>query len=180
MTALPALTRRAALAIAGLGLSGCGFALRQPPDYAFRRIYLALPASGNLRPALTRALERNAGVKVLAESEDIQSAEVVLEIPSETRERVVAGMSAAGQVREFQLRLRMRFRLRTPQGLELIPMTELQLQREIGYSETAALAKEEEEALLYRDMRQDMLQQVLRRLAAVRDLRTPLPPSPTR
>ena len=86
---------------------------------------------------------------------------------SEQREKIVAGLNAAGQVREFQLRLRLRFRLITPQGRELIPETELALQREIGFAESAALAKEEEEALLYRDMRSDMLQQILRRLAAV-------------
>jgi LPS-assembly lipoprotein len=73
-------------------------------------------------------------------------------------------------VREFQLRLRLRFRLITPQGRELIPETEIALQREIGFAESAALAKEEEETLLYRDMRADMLQQVLRRLASVTTL----------
>jgi LPS-assembly lipoprotein len=93
------------------------------------------------------------------------------------REKVVAGLNAAGQVREFQLRLRMRFLLRTPRGAELIPMTELLLEREIGYAESAALAKEEEELFLYREMRQDMLQQILRRLAAVKDLSTPQSPS---
>jgi hypothetical protein len=44
-------------------------------------------------------------------------------------------------------------------------------------AQTAALAKEEEELFLYREMRQDMLQQILRRLAAVKDLSTPQPPS---
>lgn len=169
------MSRRSALGLAGLLLSGCGFALRQPLNYAFRTVYLVVPAGSTLRPALTRALEFNANVRVLPESGDLQAADVVLEIASEGREKVVAGLNAAGQVREFQLRLRLRFRLRTPGGLELIPMTELQLEREIGFAETAALAKEEEEALLYRDMRQDMLQQVLRRLAAVRDLNTPAP-----
>jgi LPS-assembly lipoprotein len=41
-------------------------------------------------------------------------------------------------------------------------------QRDISYSETIALAKEAEEALLYRNMQTDLVQQLLRRLAAVR------------
>lgn len=168
-------SRRSALALLAVatGLGGCGFALRKPPRYAFGTIYLSLPAGSSLRASLTRSLEFSSDVRVLPESGDMLSADVVLEIQSETREKVVAGLNAAGQVREFLLRLRMRFRLRTPRGVELIPMTELALEREIGFAESAALAKEEEEALLFRDMRQDMQQQILRRLAAVRDLRAP-------
>lgn len=174
-TALPRRSALALLAGAAAGLAGCGFALRQPPSYAFRTVYLVLPAGSSLRMPLTRSLSLSPGVQVLPESGDMQSADVWLEIQSESREKVVAGLNAAGQVREFLLRLRMRFRLRTPRGVELIASTELLLEREIGYAESAALAKEEEEALLYRDMRQDMQQQILRRLAAVRDLNPPSP-----
>ena len=70
-------------------------------------------------------------------------------------------------MREFELRLRFRFSLRTPAGKELIPPSEILLKRDITYNETAALAKEQEEALLYRDMQTDIVAQVLRRLAAV-------------
>jgi LPS-assembly lipoprotein len=80
------------------------------------------------------------------------------------------GLNATGQVREFQLRSRVRFRLRTPQGRELIPETELLQQRDISFSEAAALAKEAEEALLYRDMQSDLVQQLMRRLAALKAL----------
>jgi len=64
-----------------------------------------------------------------------------------------------------------RFRLDTPQGQELIEDTEIIQQRDISYSETAALAKETEEALLYRDMQSDIAQQIQRRLAAVKQIR---------
>ena len=80
----------------------------------------------------------------------------------------MVGQTAAGQVRELQLRTRFRFRLTTAQGLVLLETTELLLERDISYSETAALAKEAEEALQYRDMQRDIVQQAMRRLAAVR------------
>jgi LPS-assembly lipoprotein len=73
-------------------------------------------------------------------------------------------------VREFQLRIKLRFRLRTHQGLELIAPTEITQQRDISFSESAVLAKEAEEALLYRDMQSDIVQQLLRRIAAVKSL----------
>jgi LPS-assembly lipoprotein len=82
----------------------------------------------------------------------------------------VIGSSSAGQVREFQLRLRFSFKLRTPQDKELIEQAEILQQRDISYNESAALAKEAEEALLYRDMQSDLVQQIMRRLAAIRTL----------
>ena len=83
---------------------------------------------------------------------------------------MVVGLGASGQVREFQLRNRVRFRLRTREGKELIPETELLQQRDISFSEAVALAKEAEEQLLYRDMQADIAQQLVRRLAAVKTL----------
>ena len=66
------------------------------------------------------------------------------------------------------MRLRIRFKLRASDGRELIPDTELLQQRDISYNETIALAKEAEEALLFRNMQTDLVQQLLRRLAAAR------------
>ena len=93
---------------------------------------------------------------------------MVLDLLGEQREKIVVGVNASGQVREFQLRLRVKFRLTTPQGKELIADDEILLQRDISYNESAALAKETEEALLYRDMQSDIVQQLLRRLATVK------------
>jgi LPS-assembly lipoprotein len=76
-------------------------------------------------------------------------------------------------VREFQLRIRVRFVLRTPQGLTLIAPTDIVQQRDISFNESAVLAKEAEEGLLYRDMQSDIVQQLLRRLAAVKSLTPP-------
>jgi LPS-assembly lipoprotein len=77
------------------------------------------------------------------------------------------GTTAAGQVRELALRRRVRFALRTPAGVELIPETELAQERELSFSETVVLGKEAEEALLFDDMRTAIVRQWLVRLAAV-------------
>ena len=45
-----------------------------------------------------------------------------------------------------------------------MPETEILQQRDVTYNETAALAKETEEALLYKNMQTDIVQQLLRRL----------------
>jgi LPS-assembly lipoprotein len=70
-------------------------------------------------------------------------------------------------VRDLTLRTRLSFRLRTPAGRVLIRDTELLLSRDMSYNETDALAKEQEETMLYRGMQSDIVDQVMRRLAAV-------------
>ena len=54
------------------------------------------------------------------------------------------------------------------EGRELIPDAEILQQRDISFTESAALAKESEEQLLYRDMQSEIVLQLMRRLAAVR------------
>lgn len=163
--------RRLFMAPGGLLLlSACGFQLRGAPDLAFQSIYVNPAADSTLTNELRRNLGSVGTVRVITEATQRDSAQVILDIPSELREKTVVGINASGQVREFQLRLRLRFKLRTPQGKELIPETELLQQRDISFNESAVLAKEAEEGLMYRDMQSDIVQQLMRRLAAVRTL----------
>jgi LPS-assembly lipoprotein len=60
------------------------------------------------------------------------------------------------------------YRAHTPTGRELLPTEELLLTRDLNYNETDALAKEYEEAQLYRDMQTDLVAQVLKRLSTLR------------
>jgi LPS-assembly lipoprotein len=101
------------------------------------------------------------------------TADAVLDILSEERQQAVVGVNASGQVRELQLRLRVRFRLRTPQGQVLIEPVELAQQRDLSFTETAALSKEIEQATMYRDMQTDIVQQIMRRLSAVKPRAVP-------
>jgi LPS-assembly lipoprotein len=157
-----ALRLAAGLSFAALG--GCGFTLRRPPQLGFRTIALVgFAPRSPLADELRRELQRQ--VSVL---DDAARAQVVLRALDDARERGVVASTAAAQVRELQLRLKFNFRADTPGGRELIPRVELLLKRDLSYSETQALAKEAEEAELFREMEADVVTQVLRRLAAVR------------
>ena len=161
--------RRLGVAMLAAGLlAGCGFKLRGSQNFAFTSIAIGPNPGG----AVVQELRRSFGgaVRVLGVDEPPTQAQVVLKVLGEQREKVVVGVNSSGQVREFQLRLRVRFRLDTPQGRELIEDVEIVQQRDISYSETAALAKETEEALLFRDMQSDIAQQIQRRLAAVKQI----------
>lgn len=154
---------------AALLLGGCGFQLRQAPKFAFNSIYVAFAPGSSLGNELKRTIASGGAVSVV-DAAGLNSAQVVLDVLADQREKVVVGLNATGQVREFQLRTRLKFKLRTPQGKELIPETELLQQRDISFTESAALSKEAEENLLYRDMQTDIVQQLMRRLAAVKTI----------
>jgi len=155
-------------AVASAALVGCGFGLRQTGEYPFRTVFAGFPVTGAFGAELARQLRSTGRLTVLTESAQAPQADVALDILGEQRQRVVVGYNASGQVRELQLRLTVRFRLRAQDGAEWIEPTELYQQRDLSFSETAALSKEIEEAMLYRDMQSDVIQQIVRRLARVK------------
>lgn len=155
---------------AALTLGACGFELRKAPNFPFKTLFSPFPETSPLGVELKRSLQSNGNVQVINDVRQIDKADVILDILSEVREKVVVSRNAAGLVREFQLRIRLRFTLRTPQGKQLIANAEILQQRDISFNESAVLAKEAEEALLYREMQSDIVQQIMRRLAAVTGL----------
>ncbi|MFS2100824.1 LPS assembly lipoprotein LptE [Variovorax sp. Varisp85] len=152
---------------ASLCLAGCGFELRKAPVFAFK----TLSVSGN--SAMINQIRRElraTGSVTLVPADQSSTADVVLEILGEDRNRFVISTNSAGLVRELQLQLRVRFRLRTPGGKDLLPASEVSQTRDLSFNETNALAKEGEADLLFRDMQADIAQQLMRRLAAVKEL----------
>ncbi|MBX3608357.1 MAG: hypothetical protein KF871_00560 [Hydrogenophaga sp.] len=160
--------RRHTLTLIGAAaLSGCGFQLRQAPKFAFDAVRLLGSDNSTVSVALRREL-RQYGVRVLTSADAAAAtAPVVMRVLLDQRERVVVGQTAAGQVRELQLRARFQFNLMSRDDRVLIDDTELLLERDLSFNETQVLAKDAEEQLLYRDMTNDIVQQVVRRLAAV-------------
>jgi LPS-assembly lipoprotein len=158
--------RRQALGLIGAAaLAGCGFELRRAPELRFRTLALAgFGPKSPLAEELRTSIDASQTTVVV---DAAPKAQVVLEALADAREKSVVASTAFGEVRELQLRSRFNFRLRTPQGRELIPATEILLTRDMSYRESAALAKEQEEAALYRSMQSDIVAQVLRRLASV-------------
>ena len=174
------LNRRLALkgvaaAMVAPALGGCGFQLRgQGPTMAFSTLLLRAPGNTQVLQAVRNQLAAS-GVQVndpvaTRPGDPPVVSDVVLEVLTDRRERTVVGVTAAGQVRELLLRMRFKFRLRTFRGKDLIPDVELLQERDLSFTETQVLGKEIEEALLYTDMQNDVVRQVVRRLASVQGL----------
>ena len=149
------------------GMAGCGFALRKAPNFAFKSLFSPFAESSLLGTELKRSLESGGNVRVISDVRQIDQADVILDVLQDQREKTVVAVNASGQVREFQLRIRFQFKLRSAKGKELIPTTEILQKRDISFNESAVLAKETEEGLLYREMQSDIIQQIMRRLATV-------------
>ena len=163
--------RRAVLALtlaAAMLLPACGFQLRGSNNQAglpFKTIFLGFPESSLLGTELKRNIRASGETSIAI---DPKTAQVILEVLSEAREKQVLSLNSQGRVREYTLFYKLRFRVKDSKEAELLAPTEIVLKRDISFNEAQVLAKEKEEELLYRDMQSDLVQQILRRLSAIK------------
>ena len=145
-------------------LAACGFQLRGTADVPFDSIYVP-QAAGGIGLELKRSIQAGTRAKVV---DDAKSASAVLEFTEETRVKEILSLTGQGRVREYLLRYRVGFRVHDGKGKDFVPANTVTLLRDISFNDADVLAKESEEQLLYRDMQTDMVQQILRRLAAAK------------
>ena len=165
-----ALLRAALAPLSTLALASCGFALRSSQKFPFKSMYTGPITASPLLIELSRQVAGTGGVEVIIDQRQVERADVIFELLQEQREKVVAGRTSSGSVREFLLRTNLRFRLRTREGKELIPDTVLVATTDISYNETLALSKDQEEQMLYSNMGKDLVGQIVRRMAALTSL----------
>jgi len=149
-------------------LAGCGFHLRQAKPLPFKTLYLGMSEQSEMGASLRRQILATKGTVLVDQPTEAEAVMVVL---ADSRQKSILSLNASGRVREFLLRQRFVFRVHDNKGRDFIPQSEVLVTRDISYSDAELLSKDAEEALLYRDMDRDMVQQIMRRLAAasVRD-----------
>jgi LPS-assembly lipoprotein len=159
---------RALLALAFvLMFSACGFHLRGTAALPFETLYIP-NTSGGVALDLKRNIQSGTRTKVVDRPE---AAQALMELSGETKFRNILSLSGAGRVRELQLVYRVNLRVHDGKGGEFIPLTTLSITRDLTYNDTDVLAKEAEEAAIYREMQSDLVQQILRRLSAAQPAR---------
>lgn len=107
-----------------------------------------------------------------------EDAEVVIRITSIQSERLVVGYSGSGRPREIELRRALSFRAEDAAGRSLIPPDTLELRRTVSISESDVLASDDAERFQTTAMENDLLQQLLRRIAAIRRDAAPIRSNP--
>jgi LPS-assembly lipoprotein len=151
------------LLAATLLLSGCGFHLRGQATLPFESLHVVGPPV--FASQVARAVRAGSQTRITTNPKEAQ---VTLQILSELRERNILTLSSGGRVRELQLRYRVTYRLFDQNNKEYISTSEILLKRDLTYNDADVIAKEQEEGLLYRDMQNDAVQQLVRRLQAAR------------
>ena len=146
-------------------LAACGFHLRGSANLPFKTIYLGSATGTPLGVELKRNIQASGTTEVVPNE---KGAEAVMEVISQTQEKVILTLNSQGRAREYMLYSRFSFRLKDAQQKELMPPTMITLKRDISYNESQELSKVAEEALLYRDMQTDLVQQILRRMNALK------------
>jgi LPS-assembly lipoprotein len=145
-----------------LMIAGCGFKLRGTAEVPFEKLYVPNATTG-IALDLKRNIQSGTRAKVVDEPKE---ADAILQFTEESRQKEILSLSGSGRVREFRLRYRVGFRVHDGKAGEYVPQSTVELSRDVSFNDTEVLAKEAEELLLYRDMQSDMVQQIMRRLAA--------------
>jgi LPS-assembly lipoprotein len=162
------LVRALCALLAAAVLAGCGFQLRGSDgqyNMPFQSIWLSFNESSPLGTELKRNLRAGDTVRVVT---DASKAEALFDVISESRSKAIQSLNSLGRVREYSLSYTLVFQVRDANNRQLLGPTEITLRRNIAFDESQVLAKESEEALLYRDMQTDLVQQILRRLVAIK------------
>lgn len=145
-------------------LSACGFQMRGSYHLPWETLAISgIPENTELYFQIKRSLEASSQTKVLA---DARQADATLVILQNLQHKAILSLSGKGLVREFQLTRSFMYRIQDAQGKELLPATQIVLQRDMSFDDERIFAKEAEEQMIWREIQQDMVQQLLRRLAA--------------
>lgn len=148
-------------------LAACGFHLRGSAgsDLPYASMYIALPETAEIRVWLERYLRGSTNTTV---SDDAKTATVTFQQLSDSRDKSILSIDARGRVREYRLQMRYRFRLVDAQGREIVAPQEISMNRDMTYDDSQVLSKSMEENLLWRDMTNDLVNQIMRRLSRIK------------
>ena len=156
---------RVLIVLATLLLSACGFHLRGAYSLPFDTLYIALPETSELRAVIKRNIEASTQTRVVGTAKEAQA---TLAILGDAPLKRILSLNSAGRVREYQLTRTFTFRVVDTAGKEYLPRSTIVISRDMTFDDSAVLAKEAEEVLLWRDIQNDLVQQLMRRLAATK------------
>jgi LPS-assembly lipoprotein len=150
--------------VLAVAAGGCGFHLRGDVSYAFSTLFINSAPNVPFTAELKRALAGSGTTLV----DSAAAAQVIFDVSNVTDDKQVLSLSGGGRAREFLLTKRVTFALRDAAGRDWLPAAEIVIRRSFTFSESEVLAREAEEARLFKEMQTDAVQQVVRRLQFAR------------
>jgi LPS-assembly lipoprotein len=148
-------------------LTGCGFHLRGvgSGNLPYKTMYIALPDTADVNIWLQRYIKASGSTEIV---EDPKAADAIFQQLGDNRLKTILSVNAQGRVREYRLQLTYTFRVVNQKGQVLVPSNEVALTRDISFDDSNVLAKDLEEGLLWRDMNNDLVNQIMRRLSIIK------------
>ena len=148
-------------------LAGCGFHLRGSgsSQMPYKTMYIALPETADVRIWMQRYINAGGSTRIV---DSAAEAEAVFQQLQDSRGQTILSVNAQGRARELRLTLTYRFRIVDAKGRELVGPNEVSLSRDITYDDSNVLAKDLEQSLLWRDMNNDLVNQIVRRLTIIK------------
>ncbi|MCC7226189.1 MAG: hypothetical protein IT507_05790 [Burkholderiaceae bacterium] len=177
-----------------LALVGCGFQMQGVTPLPFRTLYVGVPENTQFGADLRRAIRAASPDIVLIEPSEIvltvrdfsdeedmddrsiisarkqyrasQLAQARFEIVSSIQNTRQVSLNAQGQVEEYELMLRITFRIVDSRRQIILGDTTLTAIRSLPFDPRFVQAKESEQATLYKDMYRSMVTRIIRRITA--------------
>lgn len=143
-------------------LMACGFQLRGANEFSYKTLHIS--GQTQINKALKKSFATN-GVEVV---DSANEAEMQLELLKEEYEKRILSLSGDGLVREYELYYRVHYRTKpTQETLWSQPLT-MEVRRDLSYSDKSLLGKEIEEKRLVEDMHNQVVRNLMRRLATLK------------
>lgn len=153
--------------LAAVLVAGCGFQLRGTASgkLPYESIYVALPENSEVGIWLKRYIKSMGSTRLTTSP---QEAEATFQQLYDNRHKAILSLNARGLVKEYRLQMTYGFRVVDAKGNLLVAPNEITITRDITYDASVVLAKDQEEAMLWRDINTDLVNQILRRLSIVK------------
>lgn len=149
-------------------LSGCGFHLRGtssvalPPELSTLRVTMGGTGYPPLLVEVRNALLALGNVRL---TDDVSASVPVLQLLSESSTSQVLAIDSSGRISAYLLNYRVDYSLIGADKKPLLQSQSVKLQREYGFDRLNVIASEKQSEFLQNEMRRDVSQQILHRLA---------------
>ena len=149
-------------------LVSCGFHLRGtssvelPPELSTLRVTMGGKGYPPLLVEVRNALLALGNVRL---TDDVTASVPVLRLHSESSASQVLAIDGSGRISAYLLNYRVDYSLTGADKKPLLQNQSVKLQREYGFDRLNVLASEKQSEFLQNEMRRDVAQQILRRLA---------------
>ncbi|MER1966243.1 LPS assembly lipoprotein LptE [Castellaniella sp. GW247-6E4] len=145
-------------------LAACGFHLKGATPVPFKTIYTNISPDTEFGARLQRAILSNSPDTRFTER--LTEADAYLHQISDEQNLRQVSLDAEGRVEEYELQLAFTFEVLDREGHLILAPTTLHSVRELPYNERIVQAKESEITRTFTNMRNGLIDQILRRLSA--------------